>query len=157
MASQSRAQRRKQTARQQQQRSPKQQAQSTNQAVVPPTLEPEIQEAAQSDPALLAESTDATSVSSHETVVLDPPAPRASTAPAARAATSGTRSGGRAGGAHGRAGGARVTRRARPQVEHEPVDYSKDYASVRHDLIWIAIWATLLMAVMIGLRIANVF
>lgn len=48
---------------------------------------------------------------------------------------------------------ARRVRSARPAPE--PVDYSRDYANVRRDLRLIAIWASLLFIVMIALRFSG--
>jgi hypothetical protein len=48
---------------------------------------------------------------------------------------------------------ARRVRSARPAPE--PVDYSKDYANVRRDLRLIAIWASLLFIAMIALRFSG--
>jgi hypothetical protein len=45
----------------------------------------------------------------------------------------------------------RVISRAAP----EPVDYTSDYAAVRVDLRWIAIWAALLFIAMIALRFSG--
>ena len=45
----------------------------------------------------------------------------------------------------------RTNRRVLTRAAPEPIDYTQDYASVRTDLRWIAIWAGLLFDVMIGL------
>ena len=108
MPPQSRAQRRRQTARQQQQRRPN---------PVAPSAEA-VRETATTGP----------------TVVLDS-APAVPAAPV-RAASRNQR---------------RVLSRAAP----EPVDYSADYAAVRRDLRWIALWTVLLFGAMIVLSFSG--
>jgi len=49
----------------------------------------------------------------------------------------------------------RPNRRVLSRPAPEPVDYSKDYAAVRSDLRWIALWTVLLFVAMIALRISG--
>jgi hypothetical protein len=41
------------------------------------------------------------------------------------------------------------------RIAPEPVDYSKDYAAVRRDLLWITLWSVLLFGGMIALRFSG--
>jgi hypothetical protein len=50
---------------------------------------------------------------------------------------------------------ARTTRRVLSRPAPEPVDYSKDYAAVRRDLRWIAIWTVLLFVAMVALKFSG--
>jgi hypothetical protein len=50
---------------------------------------------------------------------------------------------------------ARTTRRVLSRPAPEPIDYSKEYADVRRDLRWIALWSVLLFAGMIALKISG--
>ena len=50
---------------------------------------------------------------------------------------------------------ARTTRRVLSRPAPEPIDYSKEYADVRRDLRWIALWSVLLFAGMIALKFSG--
>ena len=50
---------------------------------------------------------------------------------------------------------ARANRRVISRAVPEPVDYSSDYAAVRVDLRWIAIWAVLLFVAMVALKFSG--
>ncbi len=50
---------------------------------------------------------------------------------------------------------ARSTRRVLSRPAPEPIDYSKEYADVRRDLRWIALWSLLLFAGMIALKFSG--
>ena len=49
----------------------------------------------------------------------------------------------------------RTNRRVLSRPAPEPVDYSKEYADVRRDLRWIALWSVLLFAGMIALKFSG--
>ena len=51
---------------------------------------------------------------------------------------------------------ARTNRRVLSRPAPEPIDYSKEYVAVRRDLRWIALWAGLLFAAMIALKLSGV-
>jgi hypothetical protein len=78
-----------------------------------------------------------------ETVPLDPPI---MATPASRIPTQG--------GAAARA--ARPNRRVLTRPAPEPVDYTADYAAVRVDLRWIAIWTALLFIAMFALYFSGI-
>ena len=123
MPPQSRAQRRRQAARQQQSR-PK-------------------------APGVVSAETASSVPNMGETIPLDPPT---LAAPASGIPTQG---GGipAQGGAASRA--ARPNRRVLTRPAPEPVDYSADYAAVRVDLRWIAIWTVLLFIAMFALYFSH--
>ena len=50
---------------------------------------------------------------------------------------------------------ARGQRRVLSRPAPEPVDYSKDYAAVRRDLRWIAVWTVLLFIGMVALKFSG--
>jgi hypothetical protein len=50
---------------------------------------------------------------------------------------------------------ARSNRRVLSRPAPEPVDYSNEYAAVRRDLRWIALWTVLLFAAMIALKFSG--
>jgi len=74
--------------------------------------------------------------SSGETITLDPPARAVPANAAARTA--------------------RPNRRVLTRPAPEPVDYSADYAAVRVDLRWIAIWTALLFIAMFALYFSGI-
>lgn len=49
-----------------------------------------------------------------------------------------------------------TTRRLRTRPAAEPVDYSADYRAARRDLRLIALWAVLLFAVMLALKVSGI-
>jgi hypothetical protein len=51
---------------------------------------------------------------------------------------------------------ARTNRRVLTRAAPEPVDYSADYAAVRVDLRWIAIWTALLFVAMFALYFSGI-
>jgi hypothetical protein len=71
-----------------------------------------------------------------ETISLDPPVMAAPSSTAVRAA--------------------RPNRRVLTRPTPEPVDYSADYAAVRTDLRWIAIWTALLFVAMFALYFSGI-
>jgi hypothetical protein len=50
---------------------------------------------------------------------------------------------------------ARANRRVISRAVPEPVDYTGDYAAVRVDLRWIALWAVLLFVAMVALKFSG--
>jgi hypothetical protein len=130
MPPQSRAQRRRQAAKQQQPRPIKPRpANQPQTSVVEPHVEPETE----TYTGISDSYRDISIANLGTTDVPHMPAPGASRATTNRSA--------------------RRVRSARPAPE--PVDYSKDYANVRRDLRWIAIWASLLFIAMIALRFSG--
>ena len=71
-----------------------------------------------------------------ETIQLDPPAMTSPTSATSRSA--------------------RPNRRVLTRPAPEPVDYSADYAAVRIDLRWIAIWTALLFVAMFALYFSGI-
>lgn len=49
----------------------------------------------------------------------------------------------------------RSSRRRRSRHIPEPIDYSKDYAAIRRDLRWIVLWSSLMLVLMVGLRFSG--
>ena len=47
------------------------------------------------------------------------------------------------------------SRRRRSRRVPEPIDYSKDYAAIRRDLRWIVLWTSLMLVLMLGLRFSG--
>jgi hypothetical protein len=50
----------------------------------------------------------------------------------------------------------RTNRRVLSRPAPEPVDYTEDYASVRTDLRWIAVWTALLFIAMFALYFSGI-
>ncbi|MEM8529842.1 MAG: hypothetical protein AAGF95_03310 [Chloroflexota bacterium] len=131
MASQSRAQRRRQSVRQQQ-RSGQGKSQSTQAVQQPTTIVEE-------------DSIDTSEPDTDDVVQAATPMPVASSAGATTEHLP----------SKDQAEPVASSRRRRSRRIPEPVDYSKDYAAIRRDLRWIVLWTSLMLVLMLGLRFSG--